>query len=212
MKNNISTKQQILIAATALAQQYGLNAFSYLDLSEIVGIAKASIHYHFPSKTDLACAILINYGEQFFNLLDIYKAEEEKAYKITYNKHSSNNVTLGDNVNNEVFLIKLIDYYISAFRQTALNENKICLCLMYATDYINLDVASQIVVKKFYIDNENWLFNILHKLSNHNKNLTHSNTILFFSTLQGLVVRNRIIKDITEFDKAVKQLKRLLVE
>ena len=34
----------------------GYNSFSYADLAELVGVRKASIHHHFPTKTDLVKA------------------------------------------------------------------------------------------------------------------------------------------------------------
>jgi len=44
--------------AEALIQSRGYSAFSYQDISDRLGIRKASIHYHFPSKTDLGVAAL----------------------------------------------------------------------------------------------------------------------------------------------------------
>ena len=38
---------------------------SYADLAEVVGIRKASIHHHFPTKTDLAIALLRSYEERY---------------------------------------------------------------------------------------------------------------------------------------------------
>ena len=52
----ISTYNQILELANKYLQKVGFNAFSYSDLANEIGIKKASIHYHFPSKTDLGIA------------------------------------------------------------------------------------------------------------------------------------------------------------
>ena len=52
----ISTYNQILELANKYIQKVGFNAFSYSDLANEIGIKKASIHYHFPSKTDLGIA------------------------------------------------------------------------------------------------------------------------------------------------------------
>ncbi|WP_257998927.1 TetR/AcrR family transcriptional regulator [Fischerella thermalis] len=48
--NSTDTRTQILDTAQDLIQRVGVNAMSYQDISEAVGIRKASIHYHFPSK------------------------------------------------------------------------------------------------------------------------------------------------------------------
>ena len=46
-------KEQILEVATELVQTRGYSAFSYQDLSDRLGITKASIHHHFPSKEEI---------------------------------------------------------------------------------------------------------------------------------------------------------------
>lgn len=53
-------KQQIIDIATELVQTRGYAAFSYQDLSERLGISKASIHHHFASKRDLGEAVAEN--------------------------------------------------------------------------------------------------------------------------------------------------------
>lgn len=52
------TAERILKAADALMVDRGYSAFSYADISEAVDIRKASIHHHFPTKADLATAVL----------------------------------------------------------------------------------------------------------------------------------------------------------
>jgi len=47
------TAERILDIAQDLIQRRGFNAFSYHDIAAPMGIRKASIHYHFPSKADL---------------------------------------------------------------------------------------------------------------------------------------------------------------
>jgi len=59
----MSRKDQILDLATELVQTRGYSAFSYQDLSDRLGITKASIHYHFPTKEALGEAIAQRYHE-----------------------------------------------------------------------------------------------------------------------------------------------------
>ena len=44
----MTRKDQILEVATELVQTRGYSAFSYQDLSDRLGITKASLHHHFP--------------------------------------------------------------------------------------------------------------------------------------------------------------------
>lgn len=61
MGNLTSTSDEILHCARSLIIAGGYNGFSYADISEVVGIRKASIHHHFPSKVDLVRTLLVQY-------------------------------------------------------------------------------------------------------------------------------------------------------
>lgn len=53
-------KQQIIQLAQMMVRQRGFDSFSYKDLSDQLGIRRASIHHHFPSKDDLGVALIDN--------------------------------------------------------------------------------------------------------------------------------------------------------
>jgi len=53
-----STQQKIIDTARHLIQTRGYNGFSYADIADAVEIRKASIHHHFPAKSDLARAVV----------------------------------------------------------------------------------------------------------------------------------------------------------
>ena len=57
-------KIEILDLALALIQYRSYSAISYRDLSEHLGISKAAIHHHFPSKESLGIAVAERYHEQ----------------------------------------------------------------------------------------------------------------------------------------------------
>lgn len=59
MENN--TAIRIRETAHDLIAERGYFGFSYADIAEAVGIRKASIHHHFPSKVDLVVATLKAY-------------------------------------------------------------------------------------------------------------------------------------------------------
>lgn len=56
-----TTSDDILACARALIATGGYNGFSYADIADVVGIRKASIHHHFPSKAELVKTLVINY-------------------------------------------------------------------------------------------------------------------------------------------------------
>ena len=47
-----ATSDDILGCARTLIIAGGYNGFSYADVAAVVGIRKASIHHHFPTKVD----------------------------------------------------------------------------------------------------------------------------------------------------------------
>ena len=54
----MSKREEIIQLADTLIRQKGYNAFSFYEISDKVGIKTASIHYHFPAKSDLGIAVV----------------------------------------------------------------------------------------------------------------------------------------------------------
>ena len=63
--STIDTKTALLNSAETAARTLGFDGFSYADLAEDVGIRKASVHHHFPSKAKLSAALMQRYHENF---------------------------------------------------------------------------------------------------------------------------------------------------
>jgi TetR/AcrR family transcriptional repressor of nem operon len=59
-----TTADDILACARSLIVAGGYNGFSYADIAGVVGIRKASIHHHFPSKVDLVRTLVARYREE----------------------------------------------------------------------------------------------------------------------------------------------------
>ncbi|MER8831317.1 TetR/AcrR family transcriptional regulator [Mesorhizobium sp. M0909] len=64
MSNLSTTSDDILACARSLIVAGGYNGFSYADIADVVGIRKASIHHHFPSKVDLVRTLVARYREE----------------------------------------------------------------------------------------------------------------------------------------------------
>ena len=54
----MSTRESIIRIGDELIRGQGFNAFSFYDISARLGIKNASVHYHFPAKTDLGLAVV----------------------------------------------------------------------------------------------------------------------------------------------------------
>lgn len=70
------TQAALLKEAEVLVRTRGYAAFSYADLSEKVGIRKASIHHHFLTKEALGTALIDEYQERFAAELDALGARK----------------------------------------------------------------------------------------------------------------------------------------
>lgn len=64
MSNVSTTADDILHCARGLIVAGGYNGFSYADIAKVVGIRNASIHHHFPTKTDLVRTLVARYRDE----------------------------------------------------------------------------------------------------------------------------------------------------
>ena len=76
-----ATRELLLKEAETLVRTRGFAAFSYADLSDRVGIRKASIHHHFPTKEALGDALIDGYLVKFEEALQRILAKEVHAEK-----------------------------------------------------------------------------------------------------------------------------------
>ena len=75
----METKTALLDSAEMLVRRRGFDGFSFADLEGDVGIRKASIHYHFPTKGDLSHALMTRYAEVFSGRLDAITTQHRTA-------------------------------------------------------------------------------------------------------------------------------------
>lgn len=59
----MSTRSIIINLGDELIRTRGYNAFSFSDISKVLNIKNASIHYHFKTKTDLGLAVVKSHQE-----------------------------------------------------------------------------------------------------------------------------------------------------
>lgn len=128
--------QQILDLAQNLFQERGYNSFSYRDLSKQVGIKTSSIHYYFPTKGDLARALVVRYREHFKGVFSHIDAESNDPKEKLEN---------------------YLQLFIDGFRSC----KRVCLCAMLASDFVNLPEAVRNEVKGLFSDNETWIARVL---------------------------------------------------
>ena len=63
-------KTAIMDAAERRMQQGGFGGFSFREIAADVGVKSSSVHYHFPTKEDLAAAVIRRWAEYTSELID----------------------------------------------------------------------------------------------------------------------------------------------
>ena len=189
--NSIDTRTQILDVAQDLIQRVGVNAMSYQDISKAVGIRKASIHYHFPTKDDLVATLLDRYNDYFLRLVDGIIAQPDAA---------------------EIKLRR----YCGLFEATLSSGNgdKACLCGMVGAELATLKHPLVERVTTFYRNNEARLVQML-KQGKDAGEFGFSGDIeamatLIFSLLEGGFLVARAHGGATQYRAIVEQLMQLV--
>jgi TetR/AcrR family transcriptional regulator, transcriptional repressor for nem operon len=125
----------ILDVAERLAQTLGYNGFSYADIAAQLGVTKASLHYHFPSKAELGRALIERYRGLFgAALVEIDERTREPREKLRQ--------------------------YVGLYDSVLSNE-RMCLCGMLAAEHATLPAPMQEELKAFFDANERWLTAVL---------------------------------------------------
>jgi len=73
------TRHELIEAAEVLVRTRGYSGFSFAQLSDVVGIKKASVHHYFKTKDDLARALIAAYDKRFDDDLETIKTKSDDA-------------------------------------------------------------------------------------------------------------------------------------
>ena len=131
----MDTKTALLDSAEHAIRARGYDGFSYADLAFDVGIRKASIHHHFPTKADLALALISRYSDNFFSKLDqIAELQSTGGARLAA--------------------------YVSACRDALDGGKKLCLCVAFCTGRDGLSPEVLAKLDLFHITVTAWLGNV----------------------------------------------------
>ncbi len=118
-----SVREKILNAAEARARVGGYHGFSFRDVAADVGIKSASVHYHFPTKADLAVALAARYRER-------------------------TKVFLGDaiSIGKDAAIARMTDL----FRTALVRDDKMCLCGLFGAESDSLPTEVVAATREFF--------------------------------------------------------------
>jgi TetR/AcrR family transcriptional repressor of nem operon len=178
------TADKVLDIAEALVQTRGYNAFSYADVSKAVGIRKASLHHHYPTKADLGLALVGRYRAAFLSALNTIEAKSAGTAKR---------------------LERYTELYASVLR-----KGRMCMCGMLAADVATLPRPMRESIAEFFGENEKWLARILaegRKRGEIDFEGTPASMASFFvSSLEGAMLVARGSGNLDPFDDVVRHL------
>jgi TetR/AcrR family transcriptional regulator, transcriptional repressor for nem operon len=178
------TRSRILDSGERLVQVRGFNGFSYADIAAELGITKASLHYHFPSKAELGEALIARYSERFAAALAEIDAQALDAPR------------------------KLLAY--AGLYTVVLREDRMCLCGMLAAEHETLPTPMRDAVVSFLDDNEIWLGRVLEQ-GHDDRSLRFDGSARetarsILSGLEGAMLVARSYGDVERFEAGASRL------
>lgn len=179
-KDTRDTREAILDAGRLAVQAHGYNALSFRELAKEVGIKSASVHYHFPTKGDLAAALAGRY------------ADEAEAFLLELSTSGRSHDAV-------------VTAYAGAFRAALANDNRMCLCGIMTAEYDDLPAQARSEVDRFARVNTEWLVALLAaRRPGEPKKALQRRAVAIFAAVEGaqLIARGR--KDIAAFDEIVE--------
>ncbi len=117
--------------ATQAIKREGFRSMSFRTLADEVGVKSSSVHYHFPTKDDLAEAVIRSYTQAFRDALHAIDRRQSS-------------------------LVDKIDAFNELFADVV-SQDDICLCGMMAAEVSSLNDSARAALKNFFATSEAWL-------------------------------------------------------
>jgi TetR/AcrR family transcriptional regulator, transcriptional repressor for nem operon len=168
-------RDAILSSAEARMRRGGFHGFSFRDLAADVGIKSASVHYHFPTKADLAVSLMRNYQEQ---MLAAFGDPEDGR-------------TLADKLG------AVRDAYANK-----LSKAGICLCGILAAEHAGLPEPVGEALRDYFAACRNWLISAFVKSGIREP---EKRVLVFSSAVQGALLMSHALGEPTLFNHVAEE-------
>lgn len=186
MSDLSSTAEEILRLTRPLILAGGYDGFSYADISNVVGIRKASIHHHFPTKAQLVRVLVEQYRrEALEGLKKMDSAIADSAEKLrAYTGYWQTCITSG--------------------------SEPFCVCALLASQMPALPDEVAAEVKAHFRALAAWLATVLRDgLEQGSLHMTHEPEVeaeVFVATVHGAMLSSRAHGNAAVFEMIVRPL------
>jgi len=182
--STVETTQKIIAAAERRMRCGGIHGFSFREIADDVGIKSASVHHHFPTKEDLAVAVVRAYTDKEIDVL-------------------------GDPGDPATKPEQLLASYIGIFRNALVDEQSMCLCGLLASESSSLPARVRSEVQRFFKRNLEWAETVIARLDpSLGAAEVKSKALMLTATLEGALLGSHCQGDVVMFDKVTRQLKK----
>lgn len=163
-----NTRQQLLRNATAVVRRGGSAALNFRDLGRSVGVKSSTVHYYFPTKSDLLNEIAREYTTMFVEALE-HGSRQSGSFKQD--------------------LLVLVDLFLGAQ-----GEKLSCLCGMLATEADLLEPTVKTTVNHFFAVLQEWVVRRarLRNVAAPGRLAPATFARLFVSLLEGALLLSRL--------------------
>ncbi|ASP35480.1 TetR/AcrR family transcriptional regulator [Labrenzia sp. VG12] len=174
---------EILLVARRVMMERGYNGFSFRDIAAEVGIKSASIHYHYPTKGDLAEAAAKDYREWCLTALADLSAPDAPGLLAAYGN---------------LFVAMLKD------------KGSVCLGGVLASDAATLPPSINAEVEKFFLGHHEWLSAVLQTGQQNGEIRPDLDPIAFaktfVSSMEGAMMVSRATGNPNHLSETIDQL------
>ena len=176
--DKIDTKTKILDIAEKFILQNGYSGFSFRDIAEQVGIKSASVHYHFPTKEDLAARLMSRYTTTF-------------------------SAQLPDTSNEEIEPKTMLNGFINGFKEKIVDQQNMSLCTILTSDKAILPELVCTELALFYQLTLGWLTRVFMRLDELEEEEALVKASQLLASLHGASILVQGTNDSTFFEKAL---------
>ena len=180
-------RQSILNAAETLILTRGYNGFSYKDIADIVGIRKASIHHHFPTKEDLAAAFVDGYFRRF-------EQWREQVGRLT--------------------VTQKLDAFLEMFKRVSNNAERICPMGMLAAEYPTLPKSVQDSLRRLLGAMDQWLVQVMAQgqTEGYLRPEPHASVMakVLINAMSGSMKIARVFQDVNQLEQVFQALMSMI--